>query len=452
MKLLERAKGFEPSTPTLARQGSFDFPDDNQQLKPTGDDAKNAGIPASGASACRSRSDLLSELRRASHQFGSGEDDDTRPAGAGADAAVTDDGDHADGAADDHHGDHADGAADDADIASPPIAPRGEMAGLEGGALFYIDVDAIQVGPRLRELDMDGLSQLQESMLQRGLLQPLLIRFEPSSDGPRPVLIAGRRRLAGARQLGWRHILCRAIEGQEIEYQLAEIDDNLMSVGLSAAEQALCLGRRSELYERLYGPAKARGAHAANAAMGKAHATANLAPAFATATAAATGVAERSVQRGVARYAALGPELLKRVSGTSLDLGVELDALAALPSHERDALVGRAAGGEPVSAAEALMAAAQAEQPAQAGEKSEPPQPAGQDAEPSAPEPDEPAQDEPPAAGPHTDPEDDPFADYFVEIDRGLETLKQAWLRAPTEAREYFLAWVASGWRSPEDR
>ena len=69
--------------------------------------------------------------------------------------------------------------------------------------------------------------------------------------------------------------------------------------------------------------------------------------------------------------------MLKRVSGTSLDLGVELDALAALPSQERDALVGRAGGGEQVSAVAALKAAVQAEQPAPAGEKSELPQPAG---------------------------------------------------------------------------
>jgi hypothetical protein len=32
----------------------------------------------------------------------------------------------------------------------------------------------------------------------------------------------------------------------------------------------------------------------------------------------------------------------------------------------------------------------------------------------------------------------------------GFEALKRAWLRAPVGAREYFLSWLASGWRSPE--
>ena len=270
--------------------------------------------------------------------------------------------------------------------------------------------------------------------------------------GFRPILVAGLYRLAAARRLGWQHILCRSIDRDAIEYMLAEIDENLRRVNLGPTTEALYLGRRQELYERQHGPAKARGAQAANAAMGNAN-SANMAPAFSTATAAVTGTAERTIQRGTARFAALGADMLKRVARTSLDLGVELDALAALPSHERDALVGRAAGGEQVSALAAIKAAAQAEQPAPAGEKSEPPQPGGQDEEPAAPAPDAPAQDEPPAADPHGgNDDDDPFADLFAETDRAIAALKRAWLRAPDDARGHFLSWVAAGWRPPQGR
>jgi hypothetical protein len=155
----------------------------------------------------------------------------------------------------------------------------------------------------------------------------------------------------------------------------------------------------------------------------------------------------------VARFAALGADMLKRVSGTSLDVGVELDALAALPSQECDALVGRAGGGEPVSAVAALKAAAQAEQPTMSDEKSEPPQPAGPAEEPAAPKLANPSDDEPQAADLHGSVDDDDlFSDYFVELERGIAALQKAWLRAPVEARAAFLSWVASGWRSPADR
>ena len=49
------------------------------------------------------------------------------------------------------------------------------------------------------------------------------------------------------------------------------------------------------------------------------------------------GVVQRSVQN------------LDRLAGTSLDNGVELDALADLPAQQQDALIERAAKGEKVS-------------------------------------------------------------------------------------------------------
>ena len=52
---------------------------------------------------------------------------------------------------------------------------------------------------------------------------------------------------------------------------------------------------------------------------------------FAADTAAAAGVTKRSINEHLARAEALGDDL-PRVTGTSLDKGVELDALAKLPS------------------------------------------------------------------------------------------------------------------------
>ena len=56
---------------------------------------------------------------------------------------------------------------------------------------------------------------------------------------------------------------------------------------------------------------------------------------FAASTSEVTGENIRQIQRNVARAEAIGDDLL-RLTGTSLDKGVELDALAKLPGQYRD--------------------------------------------------------------------------------------------------------------------
>ncbi|OSJ36475.1 hypothetical protein BSZ19_04020 [Bradyrhizobium japonicum] len=96
---------------------------------------------------------------------------------------------------------------------------------------------------------------------------------------------------------------------------------------LSPAERALHIDRRKAVYEAVHGKAKAIGARASRNVQGH-KATANLADAFTKDTADKTGQPERKVQRD-ASAKQLGDDL-KRVTGTSLDKGTELDALAKL--------------------------------------------------------------------------------------------------------------------------
>lgn len=69
----------------------------------------------------------------------------------------------------------------------------------------------------------------------------------------------------------------------------------------------------------------------------------------ARAVAAKMGVSRQTAARDLKRAKNLG-ETLDKVAGTSLAAGNELDALAALPEAERNALVERAAAGEAVTA------------------------------------------------------------------------------------------------------
>ena len=117
--------------------------------------------------------------------------------------------------------------------------------------------------------------------------------------------------------------------------------------------------RRKAIYEELHPETKQHvaGAHGANKAMG--NASENSALAFTASTADATGKSRRSVEIAAARGEALGDDL-GAVTGTSLDKGVELDALAKMPKDERKGLIDRAKAGERVTARKELMERAKA--------------------------------------------------------------------------------------------
>src|SRR5271155_2422867 len=87
---------------------------------------------------------------------------------------------------------------------------------------------------------------------------------------------------ASRRQLKWQEINCTVFDHMEAdEAELAEIDENLIRTNLTPAEEAMHLTRRKELYEKVHGKAKTKGARAANKKMGKKNgATDNLSDAF----------------------------------------------------------------------------------------------------------------------------------------------------------------------------
>jgi ParB family chromosome partitioning protein len=102
--------------------------------------------------------------------------------------------------------------------------------------------------------------------------------------------------------------------------ELAEIDENLIRSPLTPAEEASAIFRRKAIYEALHPETRHGGDR-------KSDQVANSATRFTASTSEATGKSERAVQIAAARGEALGADL-DAVTGTSLDKGVELDALA----------------------------------------------------------------------------------------------------------------------------
>jgi ParB family transcriptional regulator, chromosome partitioning protein len=164
-------------------------------------------------------------------------------------------------------------------------------------------------------------------------------------------IVAGVHRLEACKRLGWSEIPANVVEMPELRLQLAEIDENLAGPTLSKAERALFTRQRKELWELLYPETKHGGDHGNQYTGGKvasrklcdlANSSENnevdaSSDRFTAETALATNQSERSVQLDAARGENILQEVLEVIPGSSLDSGVELDALMKLtPEQQRE--------------------------------------------------------------------------------------------------------------------
>lgn len=225
-----------------------------------------------------------------------------------------------------------------------------------------INVNGIGYSDRLRQLDEANVTSLTSSMREVGLINPITLRPQ---KGTGYWLIAGLHRLEAAKRLGWQSIPAIIVETGDTEARLAEIDENLMRGELSAAERAIHIAERKKLYEAMH-PETKKGQFnqhtAANRQLGD-----KQNDRFTSDTAEKTGTSERAIQRDASRGTKI--EAIKKVVGTSLDKGEELDALAKLPKEKQDELIDRAEKGEKVSAKTEVKKVARAEKEQALAEK-----------------------------------------------------------------------------------
>jgi len=250
-----------------------------------------------------------------------------------------------------------------------------------------VHIDEIQMLPRLRALSHERVDALKASLEEVGLLNPINVCAQ--AEGVM-LLAAGAHRLQAARELNWEWIPAVVMDGPEVDRMLVEIDENLCRSELSPAERAQHEARRKELWTAKYvieRPREARlsateaggwGLDGTNCptqlpeegeqanpveqsaeenpdadALGRRKSDQQK-PGFAASTAAITGENKRAINRNVRRGVELGSEMLRAITGTSLDKGLELDALMKLRPEERADLVNRTKAGEDVSARKLL--------------------------------------------------------------------------------------------------
>lgn len=206
-----------------------------------------------------------------------------------------------------------------------------------------------------RPLVTAEVDKLAASIKEVGLIQPITVREAVVIHGTAEQgwqIISGHHRVAACRALGWSEIDALVIDDvSHLQSELIEIDENLCRAELTASQRTGYTKRRKQIWEALHPEEKSIGATCATTptVSVRGRVGEGRPEGFASATAEATGQSKATTNRAIARADALGDDV-ERITGTSLDSGVEMDALAKLPTPERAEIIDRAVAGEQVSA------------------------------------------------------------------------------------------------------
>lgn len=109
-------------------------------------------------------------------------------------------------------------------------------------------LDEIDIGERLRKFNPTAAAAIRESVRERGVIQPIVVR---QMEGAMK-LIAGLHRLEVTRELGRETIKAYLVTCDHIEARLAEIDENLSREVLDDAEEAGLMAARLVYFRKLH--------------------------------------------------------------------------------------------------------------------------------------------------------------------------------------------------------
>lgn len=118
------------------------------------------------------------------------------------------------------------------------LIPTANELGVDNSGTSFVNLDKIVPNPRQPRMELDpaDLQDLAESIRQHGVIQPLIVTYDPNSD--EYTLIAGERRLRAARIAGLQMVpvLVRQATDQEM-LELALIE-NVQRADLTPLETA----------------------------------------------------------------------------------------------------------------------------------------------------------------------------------------------------------------------
>lgn len=211
-----------------------------------------------------------------------------------------------------------------------------------------ITLENIHIGHRHRSPDMAKVREIAKSISEVGLMNPPAVVFRDGIviDGEEtentPVLIYGRHRVLALQELGEVTVECIVHDVDDLHAELMEIDENLARAELSPAQEIAHFNRRKDVWLEIE-RRKSEENFTTLQSTGRGNKQ------FAAELSEITGEDKSGINRKLKLARDLGPDI-KKIEGTSLDKGVEMKALAALPPPERTAIIDRAVAGENVSA------------------------------------------------------------------------------------------------------
>ncbi|MDO9499000.1 ParB/RepB/Spo0J family partition protein [Falsiroseomonas sp.] len=195
-----------------------------------------------------------------------------------------------------------------------------------------IPLDLIDVGPRLRAVDLAYVELIAASMRESGQKTPIEVRRSETDPG-RYLLVAGGHRVAAATQAGLAELEAIVSDLTDDEAQLAEIDENLMRRELTPLDRAVFLSARKDVWLRL-NPETGHGKSKKNKAQEE---SAGL-HSFDKITAKRLGMDPSTIRRSIARARIPADVRAMIASHPVAESGAELDKLAGYPVETQRAI------------------------------------------------------------------------------------------------------------------
>lgn len=191
--------------------------------------------------------------------------------------------------------------------------------------LANLPTDKISLRSDARTVSPEAVAALEASIAEVGLINPIRVRV--AGDGWE--VIAGAHRLAATKNLGLAEIEAIVYAADDIDAELAMIDENLCRSELTASERAQATARRKTLYEQKHPETKHGGDR-------KSDQVANSATrSFADETAAISGQSARTVRQDAERGEKVYEGAFSLIKNTPLDTGTFLDKLKKLTPSEQ---------------------------------------------------------------------------------------------------------------------
>jgi DNA modification methylase len=122
-----------------------------------------------------------------------------------------------------------------------------------------VRIDEINVADRVR-VSMGDIDKLCDSIKEFGLIEPVILAFETDDAGVNsvPILVAGGRRLAAVKRLGWKELVhgkhyLWSDEKNDIRLKAMEIEENIRREGLTWQEEIRGKQQLLDIMQRIHG-------------------------------------------------------------------------------------------------------------------------------------------------------------------------------------------------------